>query len=374
MRRDGGLAREIMIRMALVTLGALAVAAVCAFLVYLWVFENHPNAVPAPDRWVPELVDFVAIAFAIALALALSFWAGRSLARRIVLPLTSLALAARRITGGDLSARAVADDRSLGETASLVDDFNSMAARLEDMADGMVAWNAAIAHELRTPVTILKGRLQGVWDGVFVMDDATQISLLKQIDQLSRLVEDLRIVSLADTERLHLQIESVDLAQVVGELREAVEPDLKAAGFLPQWTLEPVVVTCDATRVRQAVSALIENVRTHATPGPITVGVGRHDAHAVLSVEDSGPGLAPGFALRAFDPFHRNPHSAKGSGLGLSVVRAIVDAHGGQVRCQPGALGGSRFEIDLPIQAVAPVARPDQAEVFHRYLYRPDEG
>lgn len=369
MKRQGGLAREIATRMALVTLAGLTVAAGCAFLVYLWVFENHPGAVPAPHLWAPEPVDYLAIALSVGVAVGLSIWAGRSLARRIVLPLSSLASAARRIAGGDLAARASVDDRSPRETVSLVEDFNSMAVRLEGVADGIVAWNAAIAHELRTPVTILKGRLQGVWDGVFEMDDATQTSLLRQIDQLARLVEDLRIVSLADSGRLQLQIELVDLAEVIGDLRGAVEPGLRAAGFVASWTLEAGATACDPTRIRQAVLALIENARTHATPGALKISLYRGDETVVISVEDSGPGLNRDPAV-AFDPFQRASPSQKGSGLGLAVVRAIVDAHGGRLIYRRGEMGGSLFEIEMPVRTLGEAAAPERDDVFGRYLQR----
>lgn len=347
MTRTASLSRKIAVRMALVTLSGLAVSALFAFSVYMWVFENHPDAVPPPSEW-PQPIDYLAIAGSVAIAVGIAVAVGMQLARRIVLPLTSLAETARRIADGDLSARATVGDRTIGETAALVDDFNAMAARLEGLADGMMAWNAAIAHELRTPVTILKGRLQGVWDGVFDMDDATLVSLLKQIDSLARLVEDLRVVSLADSGHLHLQLEEVDLAQVIGDLKGAVEPALVAAGFSPQWRLDPATTVCDPVRLRQAVLALIENARVHATPGSLLIGVLTTSEGVRITVEDAGPGLDQGFERRAFDPFVRASSSRNGSGLGLSVVRAVAEAHRGGVACRAAARGGSAFEIQVP--------------------------
>lgn len=347
MRRAASLSRKIAVRMALVALSGLAVAALFAFSVYMWVFENHPEAVPPPSEWLPQPIDYVAIAGAVAVAVGIAVAAGVQLARRIVLPLTSLAETARRIADGDLSARATVGDRTIGETAALVDDFNAMAARLEGLAKGMVAWNASIAHELRTPVTILKGRLQGVWDGVFEMDEAALLSLLKQVDGLARLVEDLRVVSLADSGHLHLQLEEVDLAQVIGDLKGAVEPALTAAGFSPQWRLAPAATLCDPVRLRQAVLALIENARVHATPGPLLIETQATPDGIRIAVEDSGPGLAPGFETLAFDPFQRASSSRNGSGLGLSVVRAVAEAHKGDVEYRP-TREGSVFEIRVP--------------------------
>lgn len=347
MRRAASLSRKIAVRMALVALSGLAVAALFAFSVYMWVFENHPEAVPTPSEWLPQPIDYLVIAGAVAVAVGIAVAAGMQLARRIVLPLTSLAETARRIADGDLSARATVDDRTIGETAALVDDFNAMAARLEGLADGMVAWNASVAHELRTPVTILKGRLQGVWDGVFDMDEATLISLLKQVDGLARLVEDLRVVSLADSGRLHLQLEEVDLAQVVGDLREAVAPGLAAAGFTPQWRLEPAKTVCDPVRMRQAVLALIENARVHTAPGLLLIETRTTPDGVCIAVQDAGPGLDKAFELLAFDPFQRASTSQGGSGLGLSVVRAVAEAHKGGVSYRK-IPGGSVFEIQTP--------------------------
>lgn len=348
MIRLTGLGRKIALRMSLVTLAVLGISALGAFGLYSWVFQNFPGAVAAPSAWTPQRIDYVAFAGFGVLALAVAVVAGIQLARRIVIPLTSLAEAASRIADGDLSARAVAGDRSLGETADLVDDFNVMAARLEVLAEGMATWNASIAHELRTPVTILQGRLQGVADGVFEMDAALVASLLKQVGGLALLVEDLRVVSLADSGRLQLQKEMVDLAVVIGDLRPMVEPGLILAGMTVEWSLSPVKVHCDPARIRQSVLALVENARRHAVPGPLRIVVGADAGGAMVRVEDSGPGLSPGFAAVAFAPFRQAADSVEGSGLGLSVVRVVAEAHGGTASHRPCSQGGSIFEIALP--------------------------
>lgn len=349
MIRLRGLGLKIAVRMSLVTLAGLAISVLCTFFLYTWVFENHPDAVAAPHDWIPQTIDWLVVGGSLFVAVAIAAMAGMQLARRIIFPLTSLAEAARRITEGDLSARAAVGDRSLGETAVLVDDFNTMAARMETLADDMVIWNASIAHELRTPVTILKGRLQGVWDGVFEMDEATLTSLLRQVDGLARLVEDLRIVSLADSGRLSLLEELVDLGQIVGELREAVEPGLLEAGFHPEWRLDSVVTVCDPVRLRQATLVLIENARVHASPGVLRIGTRIDGGTARIWVEDRGPGLPIGFERRAFDPFQRQGRQAAGSGLGLAVVRAIAEAHRGLAVYRLAPDGGSIFEIEFPV-------------------------
>jgi two-component system sensor histidine kinase AdeS len=334
--------------MALVTVAGFLLSALCAFFVYAWVFENNPNLVAAPHHWSPQAKDYVVIAAAVVIAIGLAVLIGAQLARRIVLPLASLAATARRITDGDLTARAVVSDRSLRETAELVDDFNRMAERLQALAAGMISWNAKIAHELRTPVTILKGRLEGVADGVFEMDPRTLTSLLRQVDGLARVVEDLRVVSLADSGHLDLRLETVDLAEVVGDLREVVEPGLTAAGFEVVWRLESAVVVCDPTRIRQAALALVENARHHATPGLLCIRTAPFSGVARLSVEDDGPGIPADRAAEVFEAFKRDATYASGTGLGLAVVRAVADAHDGRAFHRSTVGDGSLFTVEIP--------------------------
>ena len=160
----------------------------------------------------------------------------------------------RRLAHGDLNARPPRD-RSLGEASALVEDFNSMAERLQRMTGELVTWNAAIAHELRTPVTILRGRLQGLAEGVFPPDEALFRSLLAQVEGLSRLIEDLRVLSLADSGHLSLRTEIVDLAEEIRATVELVEPDLRAARLVLDVSLPSCQVECDVARIRQVVIA-----------------------------------------------------------------------------------------------------------------------
>lgn len=354
MTRRAGLWRRIAIHMALVTLCGFSLAALCAFFLYDWVFENHPEAVASPYAWSPQTIDYLAIGASSGVAVLIALLVGMQLARRIVLPLNALAEAARRIARGDLEARAKTDDGSLGEVSGLVDDFNHMAQQLETLTNGMIAWNAAIAHELRTPVTILKGRLQGVADGVFQIDDRVLTSLLRQVDGLARLIEDLRVVSLSDTGHLDLRLEFVDLVQVVGELREAVDPGLIVSGFEPRWRLETSLTACDPIRIRQAVLALIENVRAHADKGAVVIRTGQEKGHVFVSVQDAGPGIPHDVQGAVFDSFYKLRSDPSGTGLGLAVVRAVAERHGGMATLEMNASGGSTFAIHIPSTDIAP--------------------
>lgn len=346
------LSRQITLSMSFVVAIAVLMVFVGTFIFYSIYMTWFPPP-PDPPTLLPEAPDFILIAIFLLLGLAIAIHAALRLTRRILAPLNSLAEGARKIAAGDLTARAVAGDRSLGETAQLVDDFNAMARRLEDAAESMTSWNAAIAHELRTPLTILRGRLQGLTDGVFEPSDELFRSLLVQVENLSRLVDDLRVVTLSDSQRFDMRVEPTDLANEVAQAVDAMRPALEGAGFSVRMTTEPVTLPCDGPRIRQALLALLENARRYATPGLIVIRMTLETSEVAIAVEDEGPGLSAEFAARAFDAFARAEPSRSrqfgGSGLGLSVVRAIAEAHGGHARYRTSEKGGSVFEIVFPI-------------------------
>lgn len=351
-----GLSRQILLAMSAITVMAGLLVFFGTYLAYTAIIAFYPG-LGAGDEWLAP-TDLVILGAAILVALPIAAFVALRLARRILEPLETLAQSARRIADGDLSARVPPGDRSLGETAGLIDDFNSMAQRLEDMATDMALWNATIAHELRTPLTILKGRLQGMIDGVFEPDERSLRGLVLQVDSLARLVEDLRTVTLADSGHLDLQIEPVRLSQEIGHMAELLAPDLKAHGFSLILELSDVVVPADGARIRQALLALVTNARRHANRGAITISLAESGGEAVLGVADEGPGLSPEMATRVFDPFVRgDPARSRelgGNGLGLSVVRAIVEAHGGRLRYRPSKSGGALFEMLLKAATPAP--------------------
>lgn len=354
MRQRNRLSRQIVLSMGLVALITTLIVFVGSFVIYgvLYTFFLPPPSSAPQDMLIPQAPDYLIFAALLLAALIVAIIIALRLARRILAPLNSLAESARRIATGDLAARAIPGDRSLGETAHLVDDFNTMAMKLQGMAADMAAWNAAIAHELRTPLTILKGRLQGLRDGVFVPNEALFHSLLFQVEGLSRLVEDLRVVTLQDSGRLQMRIEPTEIGAEVERALDSIRPALEEAGIRTELQIVPVIVHCDGPRIRQALLALLDNVRRYAAPGRLRIEVEPLDTRVVLRVEDEGPGLTAEFARHAFDPFTRDDASRSresgGSGLGLSVVRAIAKAHGGDVSYAQSSVGGSIFEIDIP--------------------------
>jgi len=353
MVRRRSLSRRLILSMGLVSLITTLIGFVGSFIIYTLLYWNTP---PEPELstegFTLEPVDYLIAWVLLLLGLIASVVIALRLTRRLLVPLDSLAEGARRIAAGDLSVRATPGDRSLGETAQLVDDFNSMAVRLEDMASDVSAWNAAIAHELRTPLTILSGRLQGVKDGVFEPSERLIDGLIDQVNGLTRLVEDLRTVTLQDSGHLALHIAPVRLADEIRLLLDTVQPQLTAAGMAVELSLIDTPVVCDAARIRQALAALLDNARRYAGQGTLRVALFSHRHEITLRVEDSGPGLTPDFARLAFDPFTRAESSRLrqlgGSGLGLSVVRAVALAHGGSVQYCSSPEGGARFDLTFP--------------------------
>jgi len=348
MKQRISLTRQLALVMAALATMAIIATSATFYIVYA-VLERLHILAPSP----PGSDDFTGLDFGIlltgclfgaVLALGIALW----VSRRIVHPLRALGEAARNIAGGDLATRVEEIADAHGETALLIADFNAMAGRLQGMSEDLSTWNAQIAHELRTPLTILRGRLQGAQDGVFALDTQLIAGLLQQVDGLTRLVEDLRSVSLADSGRLDLMLTEVDLAAEVEALAPTLVSMLAPAGFGLALDLQPGSVQADPARLRQTIIALVENARRHADPCVIRIETYFTEALASVSVIDAGPGLRAGFENRAFDPFARDTQRAQGTGLGLAVVRAIARAHGGDAAY--GRTGTqSIFRLTLPL-------------------------
>lgn len=366
MSQRNKLGRQILFSMSLVSSLATLLVFVGSYVTYAIAFAFWPGGPSEPGSvWMPQSWDYLIVAMCLLMGLSIAAVIALRLARRILAPLNSLAESARRIAAGDLSARAVAGDRSLGETAHLVDDFNTMAIKLQGMAADMAAWNAAIAHELRTPLTILQGRLRGMRDGVFEPREELLGDLLAHVDSLSRVVDDLRTVTLQDSGRLDLQLEPLNVGAEVQHAVDSMRPALAAAGLIPELTRIDLWLECDGARLRQAVLALLDNARRYAKPGRLQVRMEMTKQRLILQVQDEGPGLKEEFARRAFEPFTRAEPSRLrkygGSGLGLSVVRAIAIAHAGEARYMRSSTGGSIFEVDIPLIRARPCAEQGSA-------------
>jgi two-component system sensor histidine kinase AdeS len=316
----------------------------------LRIVVEHLDALVAPTDLKIQIATLV-IGLASALVCATI---GVYLARRIARPLEELTIAAEVLRSGDFSARVTASAGSTREVSSLIETFNALATSLQSMEERLRFNNMAVAHELRTPLTILQGGMQGIVDGVFPLDRAMVGDLLLQAEGLSRIVEDLRTLSLAIGQKLELRREVLDIAEVVEAALSACRPMLETAGLRLETGLRPARVCADPTRIRQAVLALLENARRYAAGGGYLrcETEARPDRSVIIRVLDRGPGFPEDMDAVAINPFWRGDASRSrasgGTGLGLSVVQAIAAAHGGSLHLGNGAGGGAILEIHLP--------------------------
>lgn len=347
-----GLSRQIARTMMAMALGITLLVVLTSYAFYFLALRYFPEQIDE-EAWLPSGPEWLWLLATTMTGLVLAVIVAINLSRRILIPLNSVADSMRRVAEGDLNVRATAGDRSLGEAAELADDFNALAGKLQRVNEDLAFWNAAIAHELRTPVTILRGRLQGLAEGVFEPDERQFRSLLTHVEGLSRLIEDLRTVSLTESGHLDLQFQCVDVSAVINDVVALYQDALVASGHRPVLDLCPERVYCDPIRIRQALLALLENVRCHAVPGTISIQSRMEGPWYCLSVEDCGPGIPKALVSQVFTAFRRvNPDQVStqngSSGLGLAVVAAIAHAHQGEVICGDSAMGGSCFELRWP--------------------------
>jgi len=302
-------------------------------------FTEAPGPHPRPghrpgERLVAELKKESRKALFFALLVAAA--AGAGLAFGLSRPIRELTETARRYAAGDRSARARVRGRD--EIAELAAAFNALADRLAEERAREERQLAATAHELRTPLAVLKAELEALADGVLTPDAANLKALVAEVDRITRLVEELELLSVAAAGGLALAREPVELAPLVREVFDRVLPG--------RYRLEGEgVALADPDRLRQILWNLATNVARHGGGrAEVRVAPGR------IEVRDYGPGVPPEELERLFEPFYRTDpaRTRGGSGLGLAVVRALAEAMGGEVRARPAEGGGLVFEVSLP--------------------------
>ncbi|MFP1133228.1 ATP-binding protein [Asticcacaulis sp. W401b] len=349
MKTTKSLANQIVGSTVLVTVSMLLVSILGVYFFYAVALTIAPHLVDMTAT-VPSSLDFLLLLGFCLLGLTVAMFVSARLARRIVLPLNSVADGAQRVASGDLTARAVPGDRTLGETAALVDNFNALAERLQKASDDLTLWNSLIAHELRTPVTILMGRLQGLRDGVFAPDPELFHSLHKQAEGLARLIEDLRTVSLFYGGSLRLNRQPTDLAAEMQSLALFLESRVVEAGFWLDLDLQRCIAEVDAARIRQGMLALIDNALKYADPCTLRLRLSASEEAIRISVTDQGPGMDDALAEIAFEAYQRgqpDQDTTRGMGIGLSAVRAIGEAHGGTASYSKDP-SGHTFSLIIP--------------------------
>ena len=275
------------------------------------------------------------------------------LSRRTLAPLQRLGATARRLGRGDLSQRA--ETAGPSEIRQMAHSFNAMASELEEAERHRRNLTADIAHELRTPLSNIQGYLEVIKDGLIQPAPETIGTIHSQALHLSRLVEDLRLLAQVEAGGLELQLSKARIGELLQSSIEAVRPRAEAKEVALSLSTDPALpeVDLDPTRVAQVVGNLLENAITHTPQGGRVMVSAHVAADAVeVAVADTGPGIAPEDLPRLFDRFYRvDPSRSRntgGSGLGLTIARRLVEAHGGSIEAESAVGQGSRFTFRLP--------------------------
>ncbi|MCC7366924.1 MAG: sulfatase-like hydrolase/transferase [Chloroflexi bacterium] len=326
---------------------------------------DQPVLDPRAHLFLSTFAGYLVWALLVGLLAAIVLSVG--MARLLAAPLEALTRAVRRLERGDTVQRI--DTSVGGEVGDLADAFNSLAsslARVEQLRQNMVS---DVAHELRTPLTSIRGYLEAIQDGIVEPDEQTLATIHHEMLQLTRLVDDLQELSLAEAHQLQLDRDEIDLV-------ELAEWEVRA--FLPQASAQNIElkldaprpvrpVTIDAGRIRQVLGNLIRNAIAHTSQGEIVVGVREHDDAVVMTVRDTGAGIAPADLEHIFERFYRvdkaRSRRAGGTGLGLTIARELVRAHGGHIAAESAVGKGTTFSITLPFDAApAPSAEPETVQ------------
>ncbi|APE30216.1 two-component sensor histidine kinase [Halomonas aestuarii] len=270
------------------------------------------------------------------LAGGLSWWLGRRT--------RGMAQATRRLTEGDYSTRLAEHGRD--ELASLAHDFNVLAATLEASREARNRWVSDIAHELRTPLAVLRGEIEAMLDGIRALDRDNLHSLAQEVGQLERLVADLRLLSQSDAGALEVQLAPLDLAESLASRLDEATGWLDDSGIRLEREIDgPAWIRGDAQRLRQLWNNLIDNTCAYTQPpGRLRVRLACHDDRVQVTWEDSAPGVPDAELPRLTERLYRvegsRNRASGGSGLGLSIATALARAHGARMEASPSALGG----------------------------------
>ena len=286
---------------------------------------------------------------------------GLLLMRRVVNPLAEVIAAAQCVAGGDFQAR-VPLQRRHDDLYALSASFNQMAAALQRNDEQRRAMLADVAHELRTPLTILRGRLEGILDGIYPPDEAHIAPVLEEVYLLDRLVDDLRLLTLAEARQLPMESRAFDLEELAKKVVGTFEAEAAELGIQLTGPANPggenspdsrYAVLADPQRVEQVISNLIGNaLRYVPTGGNISVKLNGAPEQISLTVADNGPGVDKVDLPYLFDRFWRGEKSrgraTGGSGLGLTIAKQLIDAMGGQIWARNRTEGGLEVGFHLP--------------------------
>jgi signal transduction histidine kinase len=310
------------------------------------------GSVPANTAF-RDSVNGVLLVGGLAAAL-LAIGLGFVLARRATVPVRELTRRAEQLAAGDRTVRVAR--RSGDEFGAMADAFNSMAGAIAEEDDLRRTFAADVAHELRTPLMILSSQLEAMEDGVLELGPDAVASLREEAQRMARLVSDLEVLATADAAHFSLTRVPLDLAEEVRGAVSEYRSLFAEKGVRLEVASTPTPMNGDPARLRQVVGNLLSNaLKFTPAGGRVRVSVTTGSARGILEVADSGPGIPEDEIARVFERFFRGrAAAAAGSGIGLTVVRDLVRAHGGEVSAANAAAGGAVFKVTLPLASRRP--------------------
>jgi signal transduction histidine kinase len=293
---------------------------------------------------------------AILVALAITFF----LSQRISAPIHAITLAAMKLGKGDFSQRVNFEGKD--EVGKLVQTFNSMTTELRSMTDHLMQAKqlqqnlvADVAHELRTPVASIQAYMEAMQDGLLEPTKENLNSIYEDIGLLSRLISDLQVLSQADSNELNLVCQPENIATIIRRVMESMQPQIIAKGINLSVDLPSILplVEIDSLRISQVLRNLLDNAISH-TPqgGEIKIAAKDYDGYIEVKVSDTGEGITKEELPNIFERFYRvdksRTRTTGGSGLGLTIAKRLVEAHGGEIKVQSELGKGSSFTFTLP--------------------------
>lgn len=278
------------------------------------------------------------------------------LSRSVIAPVQAMSLAAQRIAAGRYEERVQV--RGEDELARLAIQFNHMAEKLSEVEAMRRRLIGDVSHELRTPLTAIKGSMEGLMDGLLPATPETFQQIYSEADRINRLVDDLQELSRVEARAFALDLRPVDVSSIVQTVIKRHAPQAETKQIALQIDLAPDLppLLADEDRLVQVLTNLTGNALQH-TPegGRVTISAGRSQQEIQFSVRDTGAGIPPEHLPHIFDRFYRVDKSRTrrgggGSGIGLTIARALVEAHGGRIRAESAGEGqGSTFMFSLPV-------------------------
>jgi signal transduction histidine kinase len=316
---------------------------------YISPVETDPTSVGSLTKSINRFLFFGGV-----LAIIVAIIVTIVMTRRISRPIHALTMAAKRLGQGDFSQRVQYQGK--GEMGDLAQTFNSMADSLERAELLRRNLVTDVAHELRTPLSNIRGQLEAIGDRLMKPDVHTLSSIYGEAVLLSRLIDDLQELTLAEAGKVKLVRQEVDIVTLVRQTADTIRPLAAAKGIVLDVDLPDQVLHCDVDshRIGQVLRNLLDNAMTHTPEGGTIIAAVEHvDGEMKVSVTDTGEGIPDEDLPNVFERFYRVDKSRSratgGTGLGLTISRRLVEAHGGKIAVQSEPGKGSCFSFTIPL-------------------------